>query len=100
MKRGSIIQHYLKIPKKESQLNASIFRKFKEINGLCGGLQIVRRTKNHTDQRKNWEKGQFKEENQLNVLFWIMIWKMVVCCNKILIEFFEQIILIKRSNHD
>jgi hypothetical protein len=42
---------------------AAIFRKFKAVKGLRGGVQMVRRTRNPADQRRNCEKRQFPDKN-------------------------------------
>jgi len=36
-----------------------IFRKVKKIKELCGGVQVVRRTSDSADWRRNCEKGLF-----------------------------------------
>jgi len=41
----------------------AIFRKIKEIKELRGGIQVVRRTSNSADWRRDWAKRPFLDGN-------------------------------------
>jgi len=55
------VEHWAQIEFPMQKL--AIFRKVKEIKELRGGVQVVRRTSNSADWRRDCGKGQFLDGN-------------------------------------